>query len=88
MFQSLPRAALASRTTQHGIFPCALRNTRPPLTPRSFHTTAGRHDGFTFAKTGRLPEFSLQDKVIVVSGAGRGLGLVQSEALLEAGAKG
>ncbi|ESZ89684.1 oxidoreductase [Sclerotinia borealis F-4128] len=35
----------------------------------------------------RLPEFSLADKVVCVSGAGRGLGLVQAEALLEAGAK-
>lgn len=35
----------------------------------------------------RLPEFSLLDKVVCVSGAGRGLGLVQAEALLEAGAK-
>jgi hypothetical protein len=34
----------------------------------------------------RLPEFSLADKVVLVSGAGRGLGLVQAEALLEAGA--
>lgn len=34
----------------------------------------------------RLPEFSLTDKVICVSGAGRGLGLTQTEALLEAGA--
>jgi hypothetical protein len=35
-----------------------------------------------------LPEFSLKDKVIVVSGGARGLGLVQIEALLEAGATG
>ena len=33
-----------------------------------------------------LPDFSLKDKVIVVSGGGRGVGLVQAEALLEAGA--
>ncbi|ODA82019.1 hypothetical protein RJ55_00524 [Drechmeria coniospora] len=33
-----------------------------------------------------LPEFSLKDRVIVVSGGARGLGLVQAEALLEAGA--
>lgn len=33
-----------------------------------------------------LPEFSLQGKIIVVSGGGRGLGLTQAEGLLEAGA--
>lgn len=36
----------------------------------------------------RLPEFNLGGKVVLVSGAGRGLGLVQAEALLEAGATG
>lgn len=35
-----------------------------------------------------LPEFSLKDKVIVVSGGAQGLGLTQAEALLEAGATG
>ena len=33
-----------------------------------------------------MPEFSLRDRVILVSGAARGLGLTQAEGLLEAGA--
>lgn len=36
--------------------------------------------------TKRMPEFSLTDKVVLVSGGARGLGLTQAEALLEAGA--
>lgn len=36
----------------------------------------------------RLPEFLLTDKVVLVSGAARGLGLTVTEALLEAGATG
>ncbi|KAL8857935.1 MAG: hypothetical protein Q9178_005554 [Gyalolechia marmorata] len=38
------------------------------------------------ATTNRMPEFNLTDHVIIVSGAARGLGLTQAEALLEAGA--
>lgn len=34
------------------------------------------------------PDFSLQDKVYVVTGGGRGLGLVIAEAMVQAGAEG
>ena len=43
---------------------------------------------FNMSKTIGLPEFSLANKVVLVSGAARGLGLTQAEALLEAGARG
>ncbi|KAJ9482994.1 hypothetical protein VN97_g10426 [Penicillium thymicola] len=42
---------------------------------------------FHLHQTTQIPDFSLTDKVILVSGAGRGLGLALAEALLEAGAK-
>ncbi|KAF5545658.1 D-arabinitol 2-dehydrogenase [Fusarium napiforme] len=52
---------------------------------RAFHHTPSQH--YTLqSQPHLLPEFSLKDKVIVVSGGARGLGLVQIEALLEAGA--
>ncbi|KAI1774718.1 NAD(P)-binding protein [Hypoxylon cercidicola] len=64
--------------------------TQEEPTQRSFHNTTARNtkrDPMKHSPAGLLPEFSLKDKVIVVSGGAQGLGLVQAEALLEAGAK-
>ncbi|KAF5987384.1 D-arabinitol 2-dehydrogenase [Fusarium bulbicola] len=52
---------------------------------RAFHQPPSQRNT-TQSQTHLLPEFSLEDKVIIVSGGARGLGLVQIEALLEAGA--
>jgi hypothetical protein len=56
---------------------------------RPFHTSlAVRNAANSAPVPGILPEMSLKDKVIIVSGGARGLGLVQAEALMEAGATG
>jgi hypothetical protein len=56
--------------------------TRGLSTTTSYRTTSTPSP----TPTPLLPEFSLASKVILVSGAARGLGLIQAEALLEAGA--
>ena len=62
---------------------------RPPPTPppeEAQNLQTGSNAATFLGTTKRLPEFSLTDKVVLVSGAARGLGLTQAEALLEAGA--
>ena len=54
----------------------------------SFHTSQVRYSLSPVTRPHLLSEFNLKDKVVVVSGGARGLGLVQAEALLEAGATG
>jgi len=59
----------------------------PPPAPEAENVALNRGNAPTYlGTTKRLPEFNLVDKVVLVSGAARGLGLVQAEALLEAGA--
>lgn len=62
----------------------------PPLAPeREAENLRSGKEAPTFLGTKkRLPEFNLVDRIVLVSGGARGLGLTQTEALLEAGAKG
>ncbi|KAM7206710.1 hypothetical protein V8F33_000353 [Rhypophila sp. PSN 637] len=64
-----------------------VKQQQPKILTRKFHqSSAHLQEQTTKNPTGLLPEFSLKDKVIVVSGGGRGVGLTQAEGLLEAGA--
>lgn len=78
----LTRQSLAIRhSTRHSILTAA--------SARTLHTTKLlKTPQETGSRTHLLPEFSLKDKVVVISGGGRGLGLVQAEAVLEAGGTG
>ncbi|KAI4864972.1 NAD(P)-binding protein [Hypoxylon rubiginosum] len=85
--RATPACSLAPRVARAALYG---RPTREEPTQRSFHNTTARsvkRDPIQHSPAGLLPEFSLKDKVIVVSGGAQGLGLVQAEALLEAGAK-
>ncbi|MCJ1303388.1 hypothetical protein MMC08_006197, partial [Hypocenomyce scalaris] len=60
----------------------------PPAAPPKEESNLRKNteSGVFMGTTKRMPEFNLTDKVVLVSGAARGLGLTQAEALLEAGA--
>lgn len=66
------------------------RQTSHPNRPKEEAEALSTHKspGTYLGTTKRLPEYNLAHKIVLVSGAGRGLGLVQAEALLEAGATG
>ncbi|KAI6291516.1 hypothetical protein MCOR14_008830, partial [Pyricularia oryzae] len=76
--RTAPRLATRCRTTT---------TTRPLLATLATTQQPSKPRFSSSGATTSLPEFSLKDKVLVVSGGGRGLGLVQAEALLEAGAR-
>lgn len=97
LLRQLPRAARSLPKTSYSIISrsfsvlpraCAPTPTRsPPLAPEAEGAALHKGQVATYlGTTKRLPEFNLVDKVVLVSGAARGLGLVQAEALLEAGA--
>lgn len=101
ILRQLPRAARRSLTNPKPLpvltrsfsaIPrqCQPNQTRgPPESPDAEAAALKKGNAPTYlGTTRRLPEFNLVDKVVLVSGAARGLGLVQAEALLEAGAIG
>jgi hypothetical protein len=76
----LPRAARSVARITRPIAAASLTHSR------LFHESP-KHLSATAPSRGRLlPEFSLEGKVVIVSGGGRGVGLTQAEGLLEAGA--
>ncbi|EOD50667.1 putative short chain dehydrogenase protein [Neofusicoccum parvum UCRNP2] len=76
-------AANASHRRRHFSASAARAENTAPPPPSSDRAST---DTAYLGTKKRLPEFSLKDKVVLVSGGARGLGLTQTEALLEAGA--
>jgi len=91
-FSSLHRLAAKSSTLDNppqGNRPQVPGREPPHPPPKEESNLRANDEVATFlGTTKRVPEFNLADKVVLVSGAARGLGLTQAEALLEAGATG
>ncbi|KAF4624637.1 hypothetical protein G7Y89_g13533 [Cudoniella acicularis] len=94
VFSSASKPSIAAPIAARFLSSSAIRpnaasnNTRDPPPAPEAETAAlrGGKPPTSLGTTKRLPEFNLVDKVVLISGAARGLGLVQAEALLEAGA--
>ena len=80
-------ALAASQAARRGY---AIDTRGPPQPPmkEQMNLETGKEAPTFLGTTKRLPEFNMADKVVLVSGGARGLGLTQAEALLEAGATG
>jgi hypothetical protein len=93
LVRPLPRAALRAARLRAPIPSRSFAHLRPllaaapPQPPRAPNADS-KPSSVVLGTAKRLPEFNLEGKIVLVSGAGRGLGLVQAEALLEAGATG
>ncbi|KAI9797671.1 MAG: hypothetical protein M1833_005332 [Piccolia ochrophora] len=83
-FTPLAKAASPENETTRNEVPRG-KEPQPPGAERK-NLETGKEAPTFLGTTKRLPEFNLVDKVVLVSGAARGLGLTQAEALLEAGA--
>ena len=66
--------------------PQALGDKPPGIFSKALKPSQSESESSSFLGTSRMPEFNLKNKVVIVSGAARGLGIIQAEALLEAGA--
>ena len=82
-----PTASLTSIVSPNVCRPCVASRSLFTNPSKIAENLEGNVDTVgSLGSTNRMPELSLGGRVVLVSGAARGLGLTQAEALLEAGA--